>query len=67
VDAHMAGRGGGIEMGDLRRCHRTSSELLAPGPLRRKTPIRSFSVVAFLDFLMARFSLMDLPDFLLGD
>jgi hypothetical protein len=36
VDAHLAGPGGGIEMGDLRRCHH-------------------------------RFSLMDLPDFLLGD
>jgi len=55
-------------MGDLRRCDRTFSELWsAPGPLRRKTPIRSFSVVALLDFLMARFSLMDLPDFLLGN
>jgi len=37
------------------------------GPLRRKTPIRLFSAVALLDFLTARFSLMDLPDFLLAD
>jgi hypothetical protein len=70
VGAHLTGQvdGGGIEVGDVRRSHRTFSEpWSAVGPLCRNTLIRSFSAVAFLDFLMARFSLMDLPDFLLGD
>src|SRR5690349_23433639 len=70
MGTHLTGHVDGcdIDMGDVRRRHHTSSELRsAVGPLRRKTPIRSFSTVAFLDFLMARFSLIDLPDFLLGD
>jgi hypothetical protein len=39
----------------------------ARGPLRRKAAIRSFSATAFLDFLIARFCVMDLPDLLLAD
>jgi hypothetical protein len=40
-----------------------------PGPdsPRRNTAIRSVSAMAFLAFLIARFSLMDLPNFLLAE
>jgi hypothetical protein len=70
VGAHSAGHvdGAGIDMGHVRRRHRTFFQLCsAVGPLRRKTPIRSFSAVALLDCLMARVSLWGIPDFLLRD